>query len=472
MVNCSRLGVPTTLTVCLLLGSISSLSTLAQGPTETLVVVNKDSLDSIALARRFQRLHGIPDINMVRLSLSSLSKPEAKSLEIRDIPIEITTHQFLSVIWKPITAEMNTRGINREILACVYSCHFPIRIAVGGEHKMSLTGLTFVRGNVPEHSQILNGSYLSPYFAGPVEDKEAQNRSRSLDRLRIVCPGEIPLASMMLGYTGERGNSIEEAAASMERGAAASRSNAPPAGKVFFVLDNDIRSKTRAWQYKATTEALTQQGIACVNVSNAVPQGANVIGLFSGKRHATAAPEAKFLPGAYADHLTSFGAAFDTPAQEKISKWIRLGATASAGAVTEPMANWRKFPHARLFSHLANGCTMLEALVQSTASPLQILYVGDPLTAPYAPGVTLTLSGLPENRRIADVMRLSATVTGAKSSEYSRFRWYINGKQAGYGANTTLHFNRRPAGVYELLCVARRQGLVRDQVWWKKRLIK
>lgn len=93
-----------------------------------------------------------------------------------------------------------------------------------------------------------------------------------------------------------------------------------------------------------------------------------------------------FLPGALADHLTSFGGVMDKPnSQMTVMSWIQAGATASHGTVSEPCAHLQKFPHPQLLLlFYAHGASAMEAYWKSVAWPRQSLFVGEPLAAPFA----------------------------------------------------------------------------------------
>ena len=96
----------------------------------------------------------------------------------------------------------------------------------------------------------------------------------------------------------------------------------------------------------------------------------------------------EWLPGALADHLTSFGGALDAApgvGQMSALDWIESGATASYGTVSEPCNHWQKFPHPQLLllSYI-QGVTALEAYWHSVAWPAQGVFVGEPLAAPFA----------------------------------------------------------------------------------------
>lgn len=92
-----------------------------------------------------------------------------------------------------------------------------------------------------------------------------------------------------------------------------------------------------------------------------------------------------FMPGAIADHLTSFGGALDQGGnQMKVTAWLKAGATGSYGTVTEPCSHWQKFPNPEvLVKHYLAGNTLVEAYWKSVYWPAQGLFVGEPLAAPF-----------------------------------------------------------------------------------------
>ncbi|MEO8299465.1 MAG: TIGR03790 family protein [Burkholderiales bacterium] len=93
-----------------------------------------------------------------------------------------------------------------------------------------------------------------------------------------------------------------------------------------------------------------------------------------------------WVPGALADHLTSFGGLLDrTDGQTTALAWLTSGATASYGTVSEPCNHLQKFPHPQLLLlHYLQGSSALEAYWKSVAWPQQGVFVGEPLAAPFA----------------------------------------------------------------------------------------
>jgi uncharacterized protein (TIGR03790 family) len=94
----------------------------------------------------------------------------------------------------------------------------------------------------------------------------------------------------------------------------------------------------------------------------------------------------QWLPGALADHLTSFGGLLlETGGQMSALDWLEAGATASYGTVSEPCNHLQKFPHPQvLLLNYLQGATALEAYWRSVAWPAQGVFIGEPLAAPFA----------------------------------------------------------------------------------------
>lgn len=97
-------------------------------------------------------------------------------------------------------------------------------------------------------------------------------------------------------------------------------------------------------------------------------------------------PRLDWLPGALADHLTSFGGQLtQRGGQSSALEWIASGATASHGTVSEPCNHLQKFPHPQvLLLFYTQGATAIEAYWKSVAWPSQGVFVGEPLAAPFA----------------------------------------------------------------------------------------
>ena len=351
---------------------------LGLSPHETLVLVNRDSAASLEVANHYCAARGIPLINRIDLALGShATEPQS----------EIDVDGFRSLIWNPVQAYINKHGLEDHILAWVYSVDFPSRITT--DPPMSLHGITLVRGEVPSTDIIARAGYISPFYAGPDQPGGKMLPTRSISRSYFMNLDDAPVPSFSLGHIGSRGLTPSLVISNLYRGVASDHTF--PVDPVLFVTNDNIRSTCRAWQYPDVVQELETLGVEA-NHQNRYPEaGARVLGLLDGRAALPNLTGLHFSPGSIAEHLTSHGANFDSPYQTKLTAWLRLGVTASSGTVTEPYALWPKFLHARVFSHYARGCTILESYFQAVRCPLQIFLVGEPLAAPFAPDLPLTL---------------------------------------------------------------------------------
>jgi uncharacterized protein (TIGR03790 family) len=102
----------------------------------------------------------------------------------------------------------------------------------------------------------------------------------------------------------------------------------------------------------------------------------------------------EFLPGALADHLTSFGGDLLGERQMSSLRWLDAGATASYGTVSEPCGHWQKFPHPLvMLKTYLSGLSAVETYWKSVKWPAQGLIIGEPLAAPYRHLMNSKLSG-------------------------------------------------------------------------------
>jgi uncharacterized protein (TIGR03790 family) len=183
--------------------------------------------------------------------------------------------------------------------------------------------------------------------------------------------------------------SVEEAAALIERGAAADatlgRRGAPPARALFLKTSDAVRG-VRELLYPQPG-LVAGAGVEVVVAPAATLAAAErVVLVVTGSERVELAARPRWLPGALADHLTSFGGSLADPqGQTSALDWIASGATASHGTVSEPCNHRQKFPHpALLLMRYLQGATSLEAYWESVSWPQQSLFIGEPLAAPFA----------------------------------------------------------------------------------------
>ncbi len=409
--------------------AISAASLRAQLPCETVLLVNTNSLDSLKIANNYIKMRAIPLNNVIYLGVDGDKA-------------EISHADFTAKIWEPANAELKKRGIDSQVSAWVYSASFPFRVKnpteptsvpEGGlvSKDLSITGLTFMRNRLPNLQKISDNAItvmdFSPLFRGPGENPKIQTQATgSFDRFTAGLKEKMPLPSMMLGYTGERGNSVDEVLLSLELGVAGD-STMPNSGINFVKTVDKARSTPREWQFGPTQLELAQKMIEATTTTNFPANSPNVMGLMTGQANLNVKAMPNFHPGAVADNLTSWSAMFDNAGQSKCSDWIRAGATATAGTVTEPFAIWWKFPHARFFSHYASGCTIIESFYQSILNPTQTLLIGEPLCRPWRKKFNIVVDGYP-TKPISEKVTISAKCQPQINGPVVKYTFYIDGK--------------------------------------------
>jgi uncharacterized protein (TIGR03790 family) len=157
-----------------------------------------------------------------------------------------------------------------------------------------------------------------------------------------------------------------------------------PSGTVYLVRTQDAARNGRAAGF-ADAEALLSRRVRIVEVATPVKAPlANILAYFTGAERVEELSRLSFRPGAAADHLTSTGGQLEGSSQMSVLEWLRQGATASYGSVSEPCNHLGKFPDPAVFlDHYRSGDTLLEAYWKSVAMPGQGLFVGEPLARPY-----------------------------------------------------------------------------------------
>ena len=162
-----------------------------------------------------------------------------------------------------------------------------------------------------------------------------------------------------------------------------------PAAQAVFVLTSDAARNVRAALYPPQAQRadgslrLLQTDVAGLARLGEPP----ALLLQIGAAQLPPLGALRFLPGALADHLTSYGGVLDGSQHQALATdWIAAGATASHGTVSEPCNHLQKFPHPQLLLwHYLQGETAIEAYWKSVRWPDQSLFVGEPLAAPFAP---------------------------------------------------------------------------------------
>ena len=190
------------------------------------------------------------------------------------------------------------------------------------------------------------------------------------------------------------GDVVEEIEALVDRGVAADFTR--PFGDGWLVRTTDPDRSVRYLEFMNTVSAFDHDGgLALTYVDNAAGTGldylentTDVLFYFTGLASVPQIATNTYLPGAMADHLTSYGGEVPTSGQMSVVAWLKAGATGSYGTVVEPCNFPAKFPNTTVaVSHYFRGQTLVEAYWKSVRTPGEGLFVGEPLARPWAGAV-------------------------------------------------------------------------------------
>ena len=315
---------------------------------------------SEAIARAYQRARGIPEANLLRVVIpggaDAISDSAFAGIKA-DLDARLPAHiQATLVTW---TQPSRVAGV---------TCAMGITSALAFGYNAALCGGC---------SRTQASAYYDTDTTRPYTD------------LRIR-------PSMMLGAA-----TLEAAQALIARGVAAD--GAAPTGTGWLLRTADAARSVRYTDYPALPAAWATDPGPALRYLDASPAGwaqelvgyNDVMFYFTGLVRVPQAASNRFLPGAVADTLTSFGGFLPgAKGQMPVTDWLAAGATASYGTVEEPCNFAEKFSRASvLVAHYARGATLIEAYWKSVAWPGQGLFVGEPLARPWAGVPSATVEG-------------------------------------------------------------------------------
>lgn len=175
----------------------------------------------------------------------------------------------------------------------------------------------------------------------------------------------------------------------IDRGKAADFSQ--PDGQVLLAISEDTARNVRQSQYSEVFREFSQHVKVRQGTSDELGYQQDILLYSVGAKQADNLDKLRFLPGAVADHLTSFGGLPPAKAanfsQMSALAWLKQGASGSYGTVAEPCNYPEKFPQPAVFlKHYLRGDTLIEAYWKSVAMPGQGNFIGEPLAKPFALG--------------------------------------------------------------------------------------
>jgi hypothetical protein len=439
------------------------------GPENVFLLVNRKSWQSQAVANQYIQLRQIPSINVLVLDWDGGTD-------------SATVDVFREKILQPALEVMAQRGIAGQIDYLVYSSDFPWSIDLSSEGPPKEVPVAVRQAYNPTGS--INGmTYLwqyamarSPnYFARGVNEYARRIEGQTRDEephgfrnwygwgpggARQDTQGRHYLLSTMLAVTGGGGNTLPEVVDYLQRSAKAD--GTIPKGAIYYVRNpqDTRRSAPRHDLFTDAVKKLRTVGVDAEIVNGEVPVNRrDVQGVMLGTaRFDWRQSGSTLLPGAIADHFTSFGGVMRKGGrgkQTQLSEFLRHGAAGASGTVIEPLAILDKFPHPLVHYYYASGCSLAEAFYQSVGWPYQLLIVGDPLCRPWARVPDVSVSGVRLGAKVKGVVTLRPTAKGP--STIAHFELFVDGvrfDKCKPGGTFSIDTTALPDGHHELRVVA------------------
>jgi uncharacterized protein (TIGR03790 family) len=159
-----------------------------------------------------------------------------------------------------------------------------------------------------------------------------------------------------------------------------------PRGSAYLVVSDDAVRNARVDEYPIAEKEAGSS--ISVHIVHGLPltRRQDVMFYFVGAASVPGIDSNRFLPGAVADHLTSYGGMLTDSTQMSSLRWLEAGATGSYGTVVEPCSFPQKFPNVTLLmSYYGAGETLIEAYWKSVQMPGQGMFIGEPLARPFQP---------------------------------------------------------------------------------------
>lgn len=186
------------------------------------------------------------------------------------------------------------------------------------------------------------------------------------------------------------GSTFAEVKSLIDRGIASDYTH--PTGTGYLLETSDKERSSRATLFPRINDVFKGLWPVKILKQDTLENKQDVMFYFTGKKYVEKIQTNQFLPGAVADHLTSFGGVLQGSSQMSSLQWLKSGTTGSYGTVIEPCNFIQKFPNPKIMmSFYIKGNTLIEAYWKSVEWPGQGLFIGEPLAKPFAYKKTITI---------------------------------------------------------------------------------
>lgn len=177
--------------------------------------------------------------------------------------------------------------------------------------------------------------------------------------------------------------SFEQAKAVIDRGVKSDGSMSQ--GTAYLLSTSDRSRNVRSASYPLVEKMLKGRLRVRRLKQDALSDAKDVLFYFTGIPEVEGLESLGFVPGAIADHLTSYGGDLtEHTGQMSALRWLEAGATGSYGTVAEPCNLPQKFPYPPVvIGRYLLGETLIEAYWKSVLMPGQGIFIGEPLATPF-----------------------------------------------------------------------------------------
>lgn len=395
------------LTVLLVVAALPWFARAGGGPHNVLVIVNDNSPESLEIGQYYQELRGLPERHLVHVQVTT------------NYTTDLAT--FTNQVVNPVRDYLANSGLSNQVDYLVLTLGMPYRVREGATDNGAGSVLFYgFKEEGPPCS--LTNAARSDYYASETTFTRASTPSSN----------RYYSSTVLSGFT------MDQARRTLDRAKASDQS--APTGRVVLLHTTDF-PRTIRWSQFDEARFLGQFGHPGRKweeyTLNGLTAASNILGYLNGVHTEPGVNTLGFVPGSLADHLTSFGGyLFDSDWQMSILAYLAAGAAGSYGTVVEPCPFPQKFPQARVHYWYGRGFNLAESYTMAVEYPHQGVFVGDPLTAPYAIPPQVTVSGLVANTAVTSEVALSFSAsTTSAAGRISKLDVFVDGLFAGTATN-------------------------------------
>jgi uncharacterized protein (TIGR03790 family) len=358
------------------------------------VVVNQNSTNSVQLGNEYCQGRGVPPQNVFRMTGWSGGA------------ISWTPAEFQQNLRDPLLAKLISSGLTNQVQYVLLSMDIPYRVqdSTGANSTTAVLFYGFKTNTTPppyspDSCSLPDYSSNSFAFSEMPFEKARPNTADTNSFLTFMLTDDT--------FTG--------AQAILNRALLSDSSF--PTQVVYLQKTSDTARSVRFFSFdNAVTDSKLHGDTAVIRINSDSTTFSTIRGLQTGFSNLGLLPNS-FLPGALGDSLTSFaGDLFEDTGQTPLLVFLNAGSVASYGTVDEPCAYLEKFPDPLVYFYQSRGFCAAEAYYLSVLNPHQGLFVGEPLSAPFASPAQALWQGLTNGTVLRGQAALPEALFGAATT--------------------------------------------------------